>query len=275
MRKLLEFKVFDLLKDPEIAKFLAKVKKETPDEYARFISLVGNKGLEIAKKKYEPYDPEYIKRIEEQIKKERLEKKRQKSKEYKQEKKEEFLEEYADEIKEINNVLLKSELKIIAKKIQQNSRISTYLRNCGAKKQYENNFIKILKSNNLRSIEYDIGHIFTIDTLKFVVPTSLFYDNEQHHIIQINQQYDQRTKKLTYHISFSMIGIDEFSLKEDDKRSVDFIWDRNDYICGLTNFNNLGKKELYEIIFEKFSGALSDEFYEEWLLKRDANKYNL
>ncbi len=60
MKKILEYRVFDLLKDKDNEKFLDKVKKENPDMYAKFLNLVGNKGLEVAKQKYQEYDPEYV-----------------------------------------------------------------------------------------------------------------------------------------------------------------------------------------------------------------------
>ena len=72
MNRILEYRVFDLLKDPENEKFLDKVKKENPDEYNRFLNLVGNKGLEVAKQKYQIYDPEYKKQKEAEEKAEKL-----------------------------------------------------------------------------------------------------------------------------------------------------------------------------------------------------------
>ena len=42
MKKLLEYRVFDLLKDPDNEKFLSKVKTENPDLYVQFTSYYSN-----------------------------------------------------------------------------------------------------------------------------------------------------------------------------------------------------------------------------------------
>ena len=59
MKRILEYKVFDILKNKENENFLDKVKKENPDLYSKFLNIIGNKGLEIAKQKYQEYYPEF------------------------------------------------------------------------------------------------------------------------------------------------------------------------------------------------------------------------
>jgi hypothetical protein len=71
MRKIYEYRVFDILKVPENEKFLAKVKKENPDLYTKFLNLVGNKGIEKTKEIYVDYDPEVVKKREAKKKKKR------------------------------------------------------------------------------------------------------------------------------------------------------------------------------------------------------------
>ena len=48
MKRLFEFRVYDIIKDDNNREFLNKVKDENPELYDRFMSLIGNKGLEIA-----------------------------------------------------------------------------------------------------------------------------------------------------------------------------------------------------------------------------------
>jgi len=61
MKRLFEFKVYDILQDKDNEKFLDKVKKENPDLYTRFLNIVGNKGLDVAKEKYKEFDPVLVK----------------------------------------------------------------------------------------------------------------------------------------------------------------------------------------------------------------------
>ncbi|MCF7866773.1 hypothetical protein K9L67_06030 [Candidatus Woesearchaeota archaeon] len=72
MKILFEFRVYDIMKDESNRKFLNKVKDENPELYGRFMSLVGNKGLEIAKQKYKQYDPIEIDEIKRKEKREEL-----------------------------------------------------------------------------------------------------------------------------------------------------------------------------------------------------------
>ena len=69
MKKLLEFGVFDILKDPKNEEFLDKVKKENRDLYPQFLNILKRKGLEVAMKEYEPHDPNYIKIMQKRDKK--------------------------------------------------------------------------------------------------------------------------------------------------------------------------------------------------------------
>ena len=50
--------------------------------------------------------------------------------------------------------------------------------------------------------------------------------------------------------------------------------DRNKYINVELKRYHIDKKILFETIKE-LSYTLSDDYYDEWIMKRDANKYNL
>jgi len=104
MKKIFEFKTFDVVNNPDNQEFLRKVRDQNPNLYSRFVSLIGNKGLEVAKDKYKDYDPDYWK-----IRNKQLEKKKKQVN--KEKRKEIALEILAPQITMINAVLKISPLK--------------------------------------------------------------------------------------------------------------------------------------------------------------------
>ena len=69
LKNLLEAK-FDL-ETTEVEKFLDKVKLENPKELARFRSIIKNKGLKSAKKRYKEIDPKVILQKKKELSKEK------------------------------------------------------------------------------------------------------------------------------------------------------------------------------------------------------------
>ena len=116
--KILEFRLYDLLKNKDNEDFLNKVKKENPDKYSMFINILGNKGLETAKLKYEIYDPEFIKKEKEKEKTEKAEIRKQNRIYNKEQFHNEILQKYSSEINAINDILRNSLLKKIQKLIK-------------------------------------------------------------------------------------------------------------------------------------------------------------
>ena len=268
MKKILEYRVFDILKNSENQKFLDKVKKENPNLYSKFLNLVGNKGLQKTKEIYRDYEPEeVIKREKEEKKLEREEVKRQKN--------QKILHQLKDKIDEIENVLLNSELKTLSKMIFADPIINNFL--YGVKKKYSNTFKKLLERPTYlaRRLEDDV----TIDRIEFYLP-SFREDIRSNDLITIFQSYSIKRKKNIYSIIFS-ISSDTYwkpILKSDSEKEIEFLESRNDYLRKLKNAN-LSKEELYDIIFKKFKKAISDEIYlkwkEEYKLRKDIEKYNL
>jgi len=132
MRRIYEFKVFDILKDKGNEEFLDMVKKENPNLYSKFLNIVGNKGLEIAKDKYNYYTPEEVNRRKEE---ERSNNVRQRTEERDRVNKS-FLDNFKGEIDEVNEILKDSELKKLSKLMKVDLSISEILK--GTKKTYSN-----------------------------------------------------------------------------------------------------------------------------------------
>lgn len=281
MKKLLEFRLFDLLKDKDNEVFLNKVKKENPDKYMLFVNILGRKGLEIAKTEYEEYDPTYVKIKKEKEKKEQTEWRKQNNKEKKEQQHDELLKKYSSEINEVNNILKNSLLKRIEKNIENDKNLSYFLKY--AKTHYTKDFLKILKDN--RDIEdtfkvYDYpdgtprGYRFLIDTLSYSVDDE--FEDSRIIILKISQYYILTSKKLTYNIDFNLDTV--YELPGDRNKEKDFIEQRSNYLDKLTRIG-LDKDELYKIIFGTFSKLLSkevyDKWYEDWKLKNRMKKYNI
>lgn len=61
--------------EPGADEFLYKVKNEHPDKFPLYYSIVKNKGLEFAKQKYKPIDPDEIAKSQRDVEKDSLNKK--------------------------------------------------------------------------------------------------------------------------------------------------------------------------------------------------------
>ena len=278
MKKILEYKVYDLLKDKDNEKFLDKVKKENPDLYANFLSILGNKGLEIAKQKYQEYDPKYVEIQKKKEKEEKLRKKRENTKEFKKEHEQFILNELKPEIDEIENILLFTPLKKLQKYIIKDNRISEYLYSCKSKKNYQNNFKEHLKKPN--RLSYNLRYDIRIDTLNFVTNYYSFYNDGEaaHKIITIIQYYKSKTKELTYSIYYKLFSEEDLFLPKIDKnKKYEFLSQRKDKARELEKIG-VEIDEIYNSL-NKFSVLLDERIYQKWLeeweLKNSANKYNL
>ena len=279
MKKLLEYSVFDILKDPENEKFLDKVKKENRDLYPQFLNILKRKGLEVAMKEYEQYDPNYLKIKQQREKEEKALRKKQSTKEFKEEYHKIMLASHKDKIDEVENVVLFSELNTLGNRIKNFKKIGDYLDSCKARKQYTNRFKTFIKKSNYIHIPVDIN----IDSLSFVATTCNFYDgtcDEKSNIIRIEQIYNLKTKKSLYYIYFNLFD------NEDDMSYIPKI-DRNKVNIFLTKRKelaktfNLEKVELKDIFLslQKLNGLLDEEVYEKWYkeyeFKKTTGKYNL
>lgn len=280
MRKIFEFKAFDVVNNPDNQEFLKKVKEQNPNLYSRFVSLIGNKGLEVAKDKYKQYDPEWIKnRFKVQ--------KREKKKENKEQKKQEILDKWKPEIDTINSLLKTSALKKeILNFIENDENISKYFKKNFIKKKYKNLFIDDLKKpfrlNNMLGAK--LNRMINIDKLEFFeisfedeTISGIWYGdeiNKSKKILEINQVYDLSNSEIYYNIypSFSSIS-SSFEEHVSYEGNREYIQERNSEINKLRDYH-LNKKELFDVI-KQISYALSDEHYEEWQIRKDANRYNL
>ena len=268
MKKLFEYKSFEVVNDPANQDFLRKVREQNPDLYGKFVSIIGNKGLEIALQKYEPYDPDYWK-----IQNKKLHQKEKR--ENKEERNKRILKDLEPKIKEIETILKNTPLKTIQKHIENNKNISAYIKSCNVKKKYKNEFLKELKKPNQLSMHLNgrDGDIM-IDSLSFTRPIGWYYDSDtKENLILIHQYYNVNTKKFSYSVFFK-ISRDYDLPAIDNNKDEGFLEQRNNYVAKLGKYHIDGQ-ELYDILFKKFAAILSDEAYEEYLLRRDANKYNL
>lgn len=272
MKKLLEFRAFDILKDEKNQEFLKKIKTENPDLYSTFVNIIGKKGLEIAKQEYEPYDPEYKKILKEKEKKDVAERKRQRTKEYKEELRKQTLKKFEPQINEIDNILFNSELYNVENYLKNDKNIVSFFKQLKIRKHYINLFSRYInQQKNLSQLKYDLFYKnMHIDTLYYDINWKGI--NKKYNIIIIKQYYNTRSKKFEYSIQLRIPQI-----KTDDK-PFEFLNYRNKYINNLSNNTNLtgleDKKELYNII-DKFSEALSDDFYQNWEIEQSMNKYNI
>ena len=278
MKKILEYKVFDLLKDKENEKFLDKVKKENPDLYAKFLNILGNKGLEIAKQKYQEFDPEYKKQKLEEEKKEKARLKSLGRKKAKEEFQNKFLMENDTQIKEIENVLSKGILHKFYNVLMSDKRINQYLSSYHAKKEYKNKFKEFLKKPIYLRNAFGLNINMHIDSLLINYITNDWYDDEKYaNLIKINQYYNLEKKELTYSIYF-YIPDDDFRIsKIDADKERSFLSSRKDFIEKM-NKSGLTITELYDTI-NKFSAILDErvyqKWYEEWKKNKTIGKYNL
>lgn len=272
MKRILEYKVFDILKNKENEKFLDKVKQENPDLYSKFLNIVGNKGLEVAKQKYQEYEPEFIKS-------ENLRKKRERTKEIKEEKKQKILNDFEPQIQSIEKILINSPLKKIERFIKNDENISNYLKNYRIEKHYKKDFLEFLKNPSKHLTQIKRGKL-RIESLNYSRRTYSEYDFEMTTvIINIIHFYEsgmnifdelETSEKETFWLDFQTSKSLTYAerLKE-----TEFILDRNSEIKKLGN-KYVTETELFDNM-EKYSYYLSDEYYKEWKFKNTVNKYNL
>lgn len=278
MKKILEFRLFDLLKNKDNEEFLDKVKKENPKLYTQFINILGRKGLNVAKNEYEEYDPNYVKiRKEkelEQRKRDSKEKTRQKTREYENE----LLLKYKPEINEVENILLKSELFKIGDYIKNNKILNAYLTQCNAKSQYKDVFSKLTNNPKIlaRYINARYPIEFNIDHLNYQFSIRRNSEFIKRPLINIYQLYNYSTKELRYSVYFNLSFVNKLP-DMDKNKNRDFLKLRYTYVESLNN-NNVDKNELYKLI-DKYTTYLSDEYYENWLedrtLKQQIEIYNI
>jgi len=262
MKRLLEFRVFDLLKDKDNEEFLDKVKKENPDLYSKFLNILGNKGLEKAKEKYEEYDPEFIKAKKSRKRKER-------TKEHKEEIKKILLIKHKDKIKEIEKEISNNSIKNVEQYIKNDSIISNYLKSLKIKKKYKNNFLEFLRTPS-KFIHKLIHLRLNIETLSYNRERNFFeYDLYGNRILNIDHFYTNNIKKYNLQIVWPYFGT-----QEDIMRGQDFVYDKQKNISRLSTYLYLTENELYERL-DKYSYYLSDEYYEKWKMEQDAKKYNI
>lgn len=274
--KILEFRLYDLLKNKDNEDFLNKVKKENPDKYSMFIDILGNKGLETAKLKYEIYDPEFIKKEKEKEKAEKAEIRKQNRINKKEQYHNEILQKYSSEINAINDILKNSLLKKIQKQIKNDGNLLRFSK--FIKTKYTNNFLKILKNDF--NIRHNLTTYDTPDGKKsynvFIDMLEYIYDDlyESNTILTIKQYYNLVENKFLFDISFNFSNND-FSF--DHNKENDFIDSRNSYLDNLKLYH-IDKAELYKNInnFSKlFNKNFYDDWYKDWTFKNKVNKYNL
>lgn len=262
---MLEFRVFDVLQNKENEKFLDKVKSENPDLYSKFLNIVGNKGLEKAKEKYQQYDPEFIKS-------EKNRKKKEKTKEFKEQRNKNLLEIFKDDIKKIRNLISNHSLKNVAKYINGDDTISDYLKSLRLKKKYRSYLSEFLRNPNKFKFKIQREKLL-IESLIYLKKLYHEYEFETYekHIITITQYYVKNSKG-NYLINFEMPLINN---QKDIMRGEKFTKDRIQKIEMLSsNFSYLTEQELYNII-DKYSYYLSDKYYEDWKIENDASRYNI
>ena len=283
MKRIVEFKVYDILQDKDNANFLDKVKTENPELYTRFLNIIGNKGLDVAKDKYKEFDPEY-KKIQQQKEKDEkaLRKKignKERNKQLNKEKEIRFLEDYKSEIEEVENILENSSLKILEKNIQNNKIVGNFLDQFN--KRYKNDFHEKLKKPRLAiGDNLNFQYKVLVDSLSY---SCIDYEAEVYNevksykkVITIYQYYDASTKRISYDVHFDFPkDFDYNNFKLDKGKENEFIQSRNTYITDVLSQSNIDKDKLYSIFFGKLEHIVSDKVYDEWKIRYDAKKYNL
>jgi len=273
MRKIFEFKVFDILQDKENAKFLDNVKKENSDLYTKFLNLIGNKGLDVAKEKYQDYDPENRKRLEEKEKELKRHIKKIGREKFKKEENIRILKKFESEISEIEKILYFSKLYDINSHINKDENISKYFNDIVVKMKYNNDFDKLLK--NPGNLYYELDRNFHIDTIVYNFNKFNINNDKLAWILKIHQYYNLKTKKLTYSIHFDTDIFDAYYTPNIDKdKNLDFLYDRNSTINNLGESSQIDIDGIYEIL-DKYSNVLSDDYYNNWKIINDTNKFNL
>jgi len=272
MRKIFEFKVFDILQNKENVEFLDKVKIENPELYTKFLNLIGNKGLDVAKEKYNEHDPEYKKKLDEEEKKRiRYIKKTTRDK-YREDEDNRLLNKYKPEIEKIDKIINSSELNKIDLFINNDENISKYFKAVDIKRKHVNDFSKLLK--NPSDLDYLRGY-FHIDTISYEMNRINFYTIKKEWLLKIHQYYNLKTNDFKYSIHFDPDTFEEYNTPRIDRsKENDFIIFRNLYISKLGNSNKIDIDSVYDILYE-YSTALSDTYYDNWKVINDTEKFNI
>lgn len=275
--KLFEFNIVELRKNKEIDEFLIKVKSENPENYSKFVSLVGNKGIEIAKQKYKIYDPKYKKFMRQKEKKEN-------NKKIKEQKNKEILSRLTPIISDIENILVKSPLKQLLIDIKKDQKLNNFFFNdLRCEKKYKNKFKDWLKKpvRLEQKTNPNYGQVvlsLLIDILE--IKSDIYWGFEESKpkcVIKIEQYYKE--KELKYSVRFELPYYESFYpsdsyLKIDKGREIEYINKRNNEVIKLNSFN-INKEVLYKKIFEDFVYLISEKHYKEWKFEQDVSNYNL
>lgn len=254
MKRLFEFRVYDIMKDDDNREFLNKVKDENPELYGRFMSLVGNKGLKIAKQKYFEFDPVEVAEREKLRKKEEKQKKKDESEE---KSRNHFLSKYLDIVNYINNYLRTSPLRSVIKNVREEKNLINWV------KQYKTEF------KGIYSDSFSLTHD-PIDSVKILPPNhKMHHEFGDSRSIEIKQYIDKLTtdKKVERFKFQARFNFEPYGMN-------DFIIDQRLKIGELTTYKSLTLEEL-NILLEKFKYYMSDKYKEDWKIEQEAEKYNL
>lgn len=284
MKKIFEFKVFDVLQDAENVKFLDKVKKENPNLYNKFLNLIGNKGLSVAKDKYKEFEPEYVKKQQEleKIEKSRLNKLLNKQK--KEEEKENILNKYKNEIDKIENYVYDLTIYDIEKYINNDKNIINYFKKLGDKKSKTKNEFNDYLKNTKKLEEFFLQKEKTkkdffssrikLNSLNYTIKQLDHYDTTNSKIISIDRYLDIYDNIIyTLYINFES-PYDNFWIITKYDKEEEYYDDIKKYANNLSLYEFINIDELYKKI-DLLSYILSDEYYEEWKIKKNAEKYNI
>lgn len=277
MKRILEYSVFDILKDKENVKFLDKIKKENPDLYPKFLNILKNKGLDVAKEKYQIHSPEYKKQQKELDKEEARERRKEKTEEGKEEIRKKIKTEFKSELEKIDELLIDSTLKSIIIKFENSKKISELLRENYCKKYYKKLFSKYDKSpKNLYDRLKSKFLSIELDKLEYIGEYYSYLDYYKIKPISIEQMYSSKQNNSYFNIRLNLKADyeEEYNPYGDVIADALFVNYRNKYINKVVSDNSLSEKELYESI-DKLEYALSNEFKEDWKMKNTASKFNL
>jgi len=149
-------------------------------------------------------------------------------------------------------------------------------------KRYKNDFYeKLKKPRSSRGDNLNFHYMVAVDSLSYSYidyETSFYSEVKSYNkkVMNIHQYYDASTKKISYSIYFSFpYEFDYNNFIVDRGKENEFIQSRNNYISEKLGKSNIDKQELYNIIFNKLSYMLSDDFYEKYKIEKDVNKYNM
>ncbi len=250
MKRLFEFRVYDIMKDDDNREFLNKVKDENLDLYDRFMSLVGNKGLEIAKKKYLEFDPSEVKRV-----------KREKKKQIRKQSEYDYLMGlYSNILGELTEYLKISPLKDVLNIITQEKNLKNW------KKQYRTGNLKISNSYITSFSESKPIDTVVITPRIYKNPDILEFREDSFTIYQYVSFSRDRKNITGYHFSIKFDFDFDFEISEFEE-------------CKLSKIKKLRRTNMdinyLQEILEKFKYYMSNKYEEDWKIEQEAKKYNM